>query len=97
VNYPGWRATIDGRPAKVYQTDYVLRGVVVPPGDHVVEFRFSPASFWLGLCVSAASAALLLGVVLGARSRLARDDFPACRATGPQSLHRSRPCARLRD
>jgi hypothetical protein len=69
VYYPGWRATIDGRPAKVYPTDYVLRGVVVPPGDHVVEFRYRPTTFYLGLGVSGLSAALLLGLLLVRRKR----------------------------
>src|SRR5262249_23664125 len=73
VYYPGWRATIDGRPAKVYQTDYVLRGVVVPPGDHVIEFRYRPTSFYLGLSVSGLSAAGLLGLLLVRRSRATAD------------------------
>src|SRR3989344_1971974 len=34
VFYPGWRARIDGRPAKIYQIDYAFRGVVVPSGIH---------------------------------------------------------------
>jgi hypothetical protein len=72
VYYPGWRATIDGRPAEVHQTDYVLRGVVVPPGDHVIEFRFRPASFYLGLAVSALAAALLLSLLLN-RTRINTD------------------------
>jgi hypothetical protein len=67
VNYPGWRAAIDGRPAQVYQTDYVLRGVAVPPGDHVVTFRFRPTSFYLGLGLSGASALLLLAFALKPR------------------------------
>ncbi len=69
VNYPGWRATVDGRPTKVYQTDYVVRGVVVPPGEHVVEFRFRPLSFYLGLALSSLSAAVLLGLLLGGPRR----------------------------
>src|SRR5205814_601687 len=38
VHYPGWRARIDDRPAHIYRTDAILRGVVVPPGEHIVEF-----------------------------------------------------------
>ncbi|MBV9126242.1 MAG: YfhO family protein, partial [Planctomycetes bacterium] len=59
--YPGWKATVDGQPARMYLTDYVLRGVLVPPGDHLVEFRFRPAMFYLGLCLSGLSAVLLIG------------------------------------
>jgi hypothetical protein len=53
VSYPGWRATLDGREARVFQTDYALRGVGVPAGEHAVEFTFAPRSFRLGALVSA--------------------------------------------
>jgi len=36
--YPSWRATIDGDDTKIYKTNYAFRGVVVPEGDHTVEF-----------------------------------------------------------
>jgi hypothetical protein len=62
-HYPGWRARIDGRPAHVYRTDSVLRGVIVPAGEHRVEFVFRPKSLIWGLAISAASGLMLLGVL----------------------------------
>jgi len=59
VYYPGWRATIDGKPTPIFQTNYVLRGVQVPHGNHRVTFEFNPVSFHLGLGVSSASLVLL--------------------------------------
>ena len=32
--YPGWRATVDGAETPVYATNYLLRGVYVPAGEH---------------------------------------------------------------
>jgi hypothetical protein len=55
VNYPGWRATIDGQPTPIFQTNYVQRGVKVPAGRHVVRFEFHPKSFMLGAGITAAS------------------------------------------
>ena len=46
--FPGWQATVDGRPAAILRTDYLYRGVVVAAGEHVVEFVYRPRSFLLG-------------------------------------------------
>jgi hypothetical protein len=43
--YPGWTAEIDGKPASILRADILFRGVEVPPGVHLVTFRFSPFSF----------------------------------------------------
>lgn len=34
--YPTWHASIDNKPTEIYQTDYVIQGVVVPQGEHTV-------------------------------------------------------------
>ena len=46
---PGWQASIDGQPARIYRTDAVVRGVFVPAGSHQVEFRYRPRSVIVGL------------------------------------------------
>jgi len=50
---PGWRATVDGRPAPVLRANIVFRAVPVPAGRHVVEFVYRPRSITLGLAASA--------------------------------------------
>lgn len=42
---PSWEATIDGKPTEIYQTNYLLRGVVVPKGKHAVEMRYVSPGF----------------------------------------------------
>lgn len=45
VYYPaGWQAEIDGKPARIYKTNFVLRGLQVPAGDHSITLSFQPAS-----------------------------------------------------
>ncbi len=61
VLYPGWQATVDGAPARLYQTDYILRGVEVPAGSHIIRFTFIPKSFYYGAIVSGLSLLLLIG------------------------------------
>jgi len=38
----GWKVTVDGEPAQLLRANYLMRGVHLPPGKHVVEFRFAP-------------------------------------------------------
>ena len=40
--YPGWTAQIDGLETKIYPTNAVMRGVIVPAGATAVTFRYRP-------------------------------------------------------
>jgi hypothetical protein len=62
--YPGWQATIDGRPAEVERTDLHLQGVEVPPGRHQVEFSFHSRTLLLGTALSAMALAVCLGLLV---------------------------------
>jgi len=59
--YPGWRVTVDGRPADILRADLAFRAVPLEPGAHRVEFLYRPASVRWGAWVS--GAALLLWLV----------------------------------
>jgi hypothetical protein len=70
VAYPGWRATVDGRPARLDRVDYLFRGVPVAAGRHVVELRYRPASWRAGWIVSlVALLAVLAATGIGWRRR----------------------------
>jgi hypothetical protein len=58
--YPGWRAEVDGRAARIMRVNYNQRGVALPAGRHVVTFSYQPASVLIGLLVSGLSLMLLL-------------------------------------
>ncbi len=74
--YPGWKAELDGRPARLYRANLAFRAVRVPPGEHVVVHRFEPRSVRVGLAIGAVSllavAALLIAAWAGSGERRAR-------------------------
>jgi hypothetical protein len=58
--FPGWKATVDGMPAKIYEPYGVLRGVVVESGSHVIEYRYRPISVQVGAVLTSLG---LLGAI----------------------------------
>jgi len=66
VYYPkGWEASIDGSPVKIYQSDYLLRGILVPKGDHTIKFIFHPDTYYIGREVSLlTNVTLLVGLLI---------------------------------
>lgn len=63
--YPGWTATMGGRSLPVVRVDHALMGVVVPAGDHEIEFRFHSRYFEAGAVISAAAALILMWMAFG--------------------------------
>lgn len=61
----GWNAYIDGEKVPHFRVNYVLRAMVIPEGEHVVEFKFEPQSYYMGTSVSLASSILFILFVLG--------------------------------
>jgi hypothetical protein len=61
----GWKSYIDGEKAPHFRVNYVLRGMIVPPGEHTIEFKFEPKSYYIGNKVSLASSLLLILIIIG--------------------------------
>ncbi len=61
----GWNAYVDGVLTKHFRVNYVLRGMIVPTGKHLVEFKFEPKVFAVGEKISFASSLLLILLVIG--------------------------------
>lgn len=66
--YPGWRATIDGRPTRIYRANSLVRAVAVDAGDCRVEFLYDPVTPKIGATLSAVSL-LALALYLGRQWR----------------------------
>ena len=70
---PGWRATVNGRPAGLLTANRFALAVIVPPGQVAVGFTYSPPHFGTGVVISLAGLTLLLvmglAVLIGPRLR----------------------------
>ena len=60
----GWKAYIDEKETPIIRTNYVLRGLNVPAGNHQIRFEFKPQSYYTGERV-AQIAGILIFVLLG--------------------------------
>lgn len=61
----GWNAYIDGELSPHWRANYVLRSMIIPAGEHTVEFKFEPEIYDTGENVSLAGSILLLLFVIG--------------------------------
>jgi hypothetical protein len=66
---PGWRATVDNRPAAVLTANELFRAVSCPSGHHQVEFVYHPTGLRAGLGVALLTVALVAGTAIGLRLR----------------------------
>jgi len=63
--FSGWKARVDGEPARIYKANVFVRAVRVRAGRHEVEFAYRPLSISIGGAVSllAWSGLLIFGLI----------------------------------
>ncbi|MDO6759391.1 YfhO family protein [Tamlana sp. 2_MG-2023] len=62
----GWKVFVDGEPANFMRVNYILRGMPLSAGSHVIEFKFDPDVVKTGSKITLASSVLLAILLLGA-------------------------------
>lgn len=76
IYYPkGWEASIDGKSAELFRSDYILRAMIVPAGEHTITFEYKPASYYEGavisrICTGILLLLLLIAIVFAVKKRL---------------------------
>lgn len=67
IYYPkGWKTFLDGKEVNHMRVNYILRGMPIPAGKHVIEFKFDPDVVKTGSKITLASSILLGIFLLGA-------------------------------
>jgi hypothetical protein len=56
----GWNAYVNGELKPHFRANFVLRGMKIPAGNHVVEFKFEPAVYHVSERIALASSVVLL-------------------------------------
>ena len=65
VYYPaGWEAKLNGESTPIHRVNYLLRGVTIPPGKHLVEMTFNPVSYIWGKRLSVISTIFVYGMAI---------------------------------
>lgn len=59
--YPGWRVYVNGEEKEILRANFFFRAVPLSEGEHLVEFRYQPRSFTIGLAISLIT---LCGIVI---------------------------------
>ena len=61
----GWIATIDGKESPIFRVNYALRGLQVPSGKHIIEFKFDPQVVKTGSTIVLFSSIGMLLLLIG--------------------------------
>lgn len=66
IYYPaGWNAYVDGKKTEIIRVNYLLRGIKIPAGEHKVEMKFEPRSYYLGNTITRWSSILMMLLFAG--------------------------------
>jgi hypothetical protein len=66
IYYPaGWKCYVDGRESEYFRANYVLRGMVIPAGEHEIKFVFRPSSYYTGTKISMAGSSIFVLLLAG--------------------------------
>ena len=60
----GWQAYIDNKPVSHYKVNYLLRGLIIPEGDHEIVFKFYPEIVKSGVYISIVSYLILFMIFI---------------------------------
>lgn len=69
----GWNSYIDGKLVPHVRANYVLRAMSIPAGQHEIEFKFEPSTFYATENISLASSLLIILAIIGVAYKYIRE------------------------
>jgi len=69
LDYPGWRAEVDGQARPLLRADYALRAVPLRAGDREVRLVYEPESLRFGAALSLLALGVAAGLLAAPRIR----------------------------
>ncbi len=65
IYYPdGWQVTINGEETDHFRANYILRAMVLPPGEYTIEFSFKPRPYYTGQYIALAFSVILAAGII---------------------------------
>jgi uncharacterized membrane protein YfhO len=68
----GWKAYIDNKETPIIRTNYVLRGLNIPAGQHEIRFEFKPVSYYTGETIALVASIIIWLLLLAAAFQIYR-------------------------
>ena len=66
VYYPsGWKTYINGKEVEHFRTNWILRGIILPEGEHELKFIFQPEELYASQKLAGFSSILTLLLIIG--------------------------------
>ena len=62
--FPGWSASVDGKPREIHLANYAFRGVVVEKGEREVVFEYLPTDFMGGMAIALLTLTAIIALFL---------------------------------
>lgn len=87
--YPGWRAYVDGKPARIHRANNAFKAVALSEGAHVVRFVYADPWTWAAVAVSLCTllaAAATIAVLYARGVRGNRCEEPTIKQKAPTTL-----------